>query len=146
MPHSERLLWIAEQQGRDLMRAGRRGSKKKVPCFPMLRQVCCICDGVGRVYPGGTGCHGCPPLLPKSLEEQSSPKGQGWVPVDSLAATLLCAYEWRFENWGHLIKILAYCRLTPTSADHSGHGPTHQEAAVSALYKALGGPLGEESE
>ena len=139
MPHSERLLWIAEQQGRDLMRAGRRGSKKKVPCFPMLRQVCCICDGVGRVYPGGTGCHGCPPLLPKSLEELSSPKGRGWVPVDSLEATLLCAYEWRFEDLGK--EILAYCRLTPYLMDHSGHGPTHQEAAVSALYKALGGPL-----
>mgnify|MGYP001586742837 FL=1 len=141
MTHPERLQWIAEQEERDLTRAWRRGSKKKVPRFPMLRKVCRICDGVGLIYPGGTSCPVCPTLVPKS-EVLSSPKGRGWVPVDSLDATLPCAYEWRFENLGK--EILAYCRLTPYLMDHSGHGPTHQGAAVSALYKALGGPVGEE--
>ena len=136
MPHSERLLWIAQQE-----RKSKVPRFKPTPVFPMLRQVCCVCDGVGLIYPGGTSCPVCPPLSPKR-EVLGSPRGRGWVPVDSLEATLLCADEWRFENRGK--EILVYCRLTPYMADNSGHGLTHQEAAVQALYKALGGPREEE--
>jgi len=113
---------------------------------------CPTCHGTGREPRFLKLREKCPGTIQIRREEKGHWMKGVWHPVEPRNACkchglgytiseeawnlLACAYEWRFEK--HEQEIVAYCRLSPDSLDHSASGPTHEEAAWRALLEACG--------
>ena len=123
--HQERLLWLAWQE--------KRGGSGKVSRFPTLREPC-----------------GCPASIDKSkILNREGPcpcQGWGWVPVDSLEATLEAIFgEGWLVNMGRKAVGQYLVGIMRVDKDGKkvqvGKEKTLNEAAILTLYRAVKGFL-----